>query len=95
MRFGVAEKSAASAMLGGLETIGTLQPISATLERLCLADQRLTRMNGLGCVHSLSLSLSVESHHDAAFRQTKRCGFKNPKRNFHPFPAQRVAAAAS
>ncbi|KAJ1459627.1 hypothetical protein M885DRAFT_478875 [Pelagophyceae sp. CCMP2097] len=37
----------------GLETIGSLRPVSQTLERLCLADQRLTRISGLGALPQL------------------------------------------
>ena len=37
----------------GLESLGTLRPISATLERLCVADQRLTRLTGLGALPQL------------------------------------------
>lgn len=37
----------------GLERIGSLQPISATLERLCLANQRLSQMVGLGSLPQL------------------------------------------
>ena len=37
----------------GLEAIGSLRPISQTLERLCVADQRLTHLRGLGSLPQL------------------------------------------
>ncbi|KAJ8599886.1 hypothetical protein CTAYLR_002795 [Chrysophaeum taylorii] len=37
----------------GITSIGTLRPVAATLERLCLCDQKLTRMVGLGALPQL------------------------------------------
>lgn len=56
----------------GLERIGSLAPVSTTLERLCLADQGLTSMAGLGSLPQLRW-LYLQQNAIAKIEDLERC----------------------
>lgn len=56
----------------GLEAIGSLAPVSTTLERLCLADQNLTSMAGLGSLPQLRW-LYLQQNSIAKIQDLERC----------------------